>query len=190
MWHWLPDATQNWLVFLTGLAVIWYTWETRLLRLASRDQIDVANRQREIMLKQTAIADQQRKVAVRQLKLAIRPYVIVEGPGNPFSLKNVGAGPALNLRVLDVGVPAGDSSGLACRPAVVPYLAPGATVEITIEGKVGDKTISGVFGAPFYPSMGVIAQSICLEFENIEAKRYVLNHKTGSGPIRFGSIKD
>lgn len=75
---WLQDwtARQTWAVILTGLVIIWYTWETMQLRRGT--------------------------FAQRELKL--RPFVVLEPREKGFCMRNFGHGVALNVRVEDVTI--------------------------------------------------------------------------------------
>src|SRR5579875_2099451 len=83
-------ARQTWAVIATGAAVIWYTWETMLLRETAASQAEIALRQRDATLE--------------QIEVQIRPFVIMEFASRGFALRNIGVGPALNVTVQNVVV--------------------------------------------------------------------------------------
>jgi hypothetical protein len=65
------SAIQTWAVVLTGIVIIWYTWETMQLR-------ETASSQRELQL---------------------RPFVVLELKDKKFVVTNVGPGVAVNVRI-------------------------------------------------------------------------------------------
>src|SRR5438046_2920394 len=91
-------ARQTWAVVFTGLAVIWYTWETSRLRDASLRQIEVGQNQVKASLEQVAIARDQLTAFTAQTSSQVRPFVIIHPEGSTVQLENIGVGPALNVR--------------------------------------------------------------------------------------------
>ena len=45
----LPSDRQTWIVFLTGAALVWYAWETMLLRRTGASQVGAMEKQRALM---------------------------------------------------------------------------------------------------------------------------------------------
>jgi hypothetical protein len=71
-------ARQTWAVVLTGFVVIWYTWETMLLR----------------------------QVAVIQRELQLRPFVVFRKEGQKYVVENVGNATALGVRIDEIKISA------------------------------------------------------------------------------------
>lgn len=99
-------ARQTVAVILTGAAVIWYTWETMLLRQTSRDQA-------EVMLKSVELSAEAIQTTRDAYIASERPWVSVDATVNTdlirkdggvefgilFRVKNHGNSPAINVRV-------------------------------------------------------------------------------------------
>src|SRR5438876_1189628 len=97
-WHLMPgnwNGIQTIAVVVTGLSLIWYTWETKLLR---------------------EIATRQLGATIAQVEAQIRPFVIIDRAYHPFTIRNIGLGPALNVRVHDVDIDLDHKTGLRFRP--------------------------------------------------------------------------
>ena len=123
---------QDMLLFLSAILIGWYLWETRKMRQAaekqvgetqalvraSLDQITLGQRQVDASLAQVEAAQEQLEVSQGQLAISlseaeaqVRPVLVVaisselapDGTAIPrIVIRNVGKGPALNLRKYEV----------------------------------------------------------------------------------------
>lgn len=100
-------ALQAELLVVSAILVGWYLVETRRMRKASeaqvkksQDLVEAAQRQLEASGQQLAAMQVQTKLAQAQLEAQIRPAVSVYDDPNlrQFRVKNVGSGPALDLK--------------------------------------------------------------------------------------------
>ncbi len=64
-------AKQTWAVVLTGIILIWYTWETMLLR----------------------------QVATLQREAQLRPFVVFRSENGKYVVENIGTAAALDVRI-------------------------------------------------------------------------------------------
>lgn len=72
--QWSRDFVATWVVVLTGVVVVWYTWETAELRRTAQAQMDIQ----------------------------VAPFVMLRLTNGGLWVKNIGHGPALNVVVGDI----------------------------------------------------------------------------------------
>jgi hypothetical protein len=104
-------------IFLTGIILIWYTWETSNLRKESQNQVKAAQNQ---------VTETRRQTEIQQ-----RPCIIVEYFGNPPRLRarNVGNGTAINIKLEGVSFSSPVSYGKGF-PLFFPILVKDESVEL------------------------------------------------------------
>jgi hypothetical protein len=85
----IATIVQDVLLLLSAGLIGWYLFETRRIRIATRDQVD---RSQELV-----------RAAAQQLETQIRPALVVYRDSYFVGLVNVGNGPALNLRTHEEG---------------------------------------------------------------------------------------
>ena len=155
-------ARQTWAVMLTGFVVVWYTWETALLRSTAVAQSEAQLRQIEVQLEQT--------------ETQIRPFVVLRpAPGRKvITLENIGVGSALNVRICDAHIePVENDLQLVLKfPGNLPVLRPGAEGQIEVQGFVGDVEFGDFFNAALNPRYAVRRVEITIQYENIQLKTY------------------
>lgn len=147
-----PDwtARQTWAVVLTGVVVIWYTWETKRLR----------------------------ETSARQLEVQIRPFVFLRpANGGEFVVENVGAGAALNVRVREVVVDS-DHDVRIRFPDIVPVLRRGEIVPLRAETFREGRRAGDFFTAHIDPRYANRPLSLTIEYQNLELKSYMVVQKT------------
>jgi hypothetical protein len=183
----LGSATdrQTWIVFLTGGALLWYSWETMLLRKTAASQLDAMERQRDLMAQQLETAEGQRAATLRQVETAIRPYIILEASHRPFVLKNIGTGPALNVVVHPVTLPRADGVTLRFTPKVLPHFPSNSTAQLEVLAYQGEKVLGDLLAAHLNPAYTEFTLPIRITFENVEGRPYEVEHKITPGQIQL-----
>lgn len=146
--------TQAGILFLTALAIVWYTFETR--RLA-----------REV---------------VRQNEISLRPLVLPEFAGNAaqrsFKLKNCGTGCALNVRISPIPIAPADEIGLGpaevrFQPAY--YMAAGEnTPRQARVWAAGKPTQNSPFDNWFFPQYAGSEITFTISFDDVEGGSYIV----------------
>lgn len=147
-----PDwtARQTAAVVLTGAVVIWYTWETMLLR----------------------------EVAMAQREQQLRPFVVFSGNAHGHSVENVGATPALGVTIKPVSFRA-PSLGLDISfPTPIALLRPGQSLPIETKVVVNGHDVETIFAARLDPNYAVEDVDVVLRFRSIEGKAYELVQTT------------
>jgi hypothetical protein len=139
-------ARQTWAVVLTGFVLIWYTWETMLLR----------------------------QVAFLQRELQLRPFVVFRKEGQKYVVENVGNATALGVRIDEIII--GESTTkLEIRfPSSLPLLKPGAVADVEIDVLINGKYSDSTFAAHLDPKYAIQDVDIHIHFSNIEGKQYSL----------------
>lgn len=143
-----PDwtARQTVAVVLTGAVVIWYTWETMLLR----------------------------QVALSQLELQFRPFVVFYGTADGYSVENVGNATALAVRIQNVALIDTSISLDIAFPSAVPILRAGERAPMPAEVFLDGKKIHSVYAAHLDPKYAIADVELCILFRNIEGREYSL----------------
>ena len=154
-------ATQTIAVGLTGLVLIWYTWETRRLGEEAR----------------------------RQTALQLRPYVIVEPVGvGDFQVRNVGHGPAFNIRVADVVV-SEDEALIIHFPHPIPVLVAGGADGLQQESSKQGRD-AGDFFLAHLASYATRPLSVTVECQDAEGRRHRVRERVRvSGHLEPGGIE-
>jgi hypothetical protein len=144
--YWCADwtARQTWAVILTGLAIIWYTWETALLRHAT----------------------------LAQRELQLQPVVLLE-PRNDggFYAHNVGYGPALNVSFDDVTID--ETEDVVVRfPGTVFMIEAGKAANVSAETFKKGKSAGDFFLAHLDPRYANRDLQLRVRFHNAEMRPY------------------
>ena len=156
LWPGKYDAISAWAVSLTGGVVLWYTWETMLLRRA-------AHAQREVQL---------------------RPFVVIERLEDEFQLRNLGLGPALNIKVGDVIVDAQEQ--IVVRfPEVIPILPRGEVKAVEAASFHRNVPAGLFFAAHLDPEYAVLDLQIDVTFHNVEMKSYKVSERVRPGNVEI-----
>ncbi len=154
-------ARQTWAMILTGVVVLWYTWETAQLRLA-------ASAQRE---------------------LQIRPFVVVERESGHFRVRNLGHAPALNVKVGDVVINR-DERILVSFPDLIPTLAPGEVRAISVESSHAGVPAKDFFVAHLNPDYANRDLEIRVDYQNIEMKDLFVLEVVGPGKLEILRVSE
>ncbi len=173
---WTTDASarQLWPVVVTGAILVWYTWETMLLRETAARQAEIALRQRDATLE--------------QIEVAIRPFVIIELDGKGFALKNIGAVPALNARVHDVTIDSVNDIVVKFVPTF-PVIPAGATANLQMSSIAQGKEMGDFFAAHLDPRFAVKLLDVVVSYQNVEGKEYRVTHAVGPSTVKVGGFK-
>lgn len=140
-------ARQTVAVVLTGAVVIWYTWETMLLR----------------------------QVAISQREQNLRPFVLFKGDAHGgYAVENLGATPALGIQIEPVKLHMGDVVLEIIFPSSVPLLRAGETAPLESEVAVNGNKVASVHAAHLDPKYAVIELDIHILYRSIEGKPYHL----------------
>jgi|SoiMetStandDraft_2_1073263.scaffolds.fasta_scaffold200384_1 hypothetical protein len=175
------------ILFWTGVAIVIYTRETYKLRETAQKQIEVVQ--------------QQVREAQRQTELQQQPFVVTgeqRTQTNALTLitvKNIGNGTAINIRIKDAKAEHGTYSMLYHFPHVIPTLScndPPAVVQCEAEQYKGGKQVSsGMIPTDLLPSTATVSTTLRLEFANIENQLYFVEERiaresfeiVGFGPV-------
>lgn len=152
-------------IVLTGLVIIWYTWETRRLGIETRRQTEVQQ----------------------------RPFVVVEPTKNGFEIKNVGRGPALNVTVDDVQItpPDSDETIVIRFPRSVPLLSSnGQPVPLEAESFKDDRSWEDFFFPHLDPQYADLTLSLRIKFQNVESRHYAVEEKVVPGKLEIVGFRE
>lgn len=156
---------QTVFVFLTGIIVIWYTWETQKLRENSSDQI---------------------KIQSDQMELQIRPFVVLDLE-KPFPVINIGNGVALNVELRDAIVDY-EKNVIIKFPQKIPVLKSGEKQQIQVE-TFRNNAAEDFFAAHLDPRYANRQLTIIIEYDNINLKRYAVSEQTAPQAVRIIGFK-
>lgn len=137
---------QTWAVILTGVILIWYTWETMLLR----------------------------RVAVGQRELQLRPFVVFQKANGGYVVENIGGSAALDVRVESITLIAPEIRLDIAFPRAVPLLKSGATATIEVTVDINGRRSDPNFAAHLDPNYAVQDVDLHMRFRNLEGKEYEL----------------
>jgi hypothetical protein len=145
------ESGQGWVVFVTGIVLAWYTWETWGLRCAANAQ-----------------TEQQ-----------IQPFVILERGerDRKFQLRNLGSGLALNLSIDDIVIDQDEQ--IVIRFGTVVLLPAGACADVAAESFQRGRHVGDFFTAHINPRYATMALDVCVRFHNIKMVRYVVATSVG-----------
>lgn len=139
-------AKQTWAVILTGFVLIWYTWETMLLR----------------------------RVAFLQREVQLRPFVVFRKEEDRYVVENIGNGAALGVRIDGITMKEPRSKLEIRFPNSLPLLKPGAVADVQVQVIINGKESDSVFAAHLDPQYAIQDVDVHIHFSNIEGKEYSL----------------
>lgn len=155
-WNYLSTLA----IILTGAILIWYTWETTLLRTEAQ----------------------------RQTELQLRPFVLIVPFQKEFKLRNIGNGPALNISLADVQVDAPTDITIQF-PDFVPFLQKGEETAIRAESYKKRKPCGDFFNAHLFPEYSNRPLTLKIEFQNIESQNYVVKETISPNKMTIEGIE-
>lgn len=139
-------ARQTWAVILTGFVLIWYTWETMLLR----------------------------RVAFLQSELQLRPFLVFRKEGKRYVVENIGNGVALDVRIDGIMIEEPGNKLEIRFPKPLSLLKPGDVTDVEVEVNINGKKSDTVFAALLDPKYTNQDIDVHIHFSNIEGKTYSL----------------
>jgi hypothetical protein len=163
IWCWGGNtAAQTWTVILTGLILLWYTWETSELR----------------------------RAAVLQTQVQLRPFVVLELWSPSFRLLNFGTHPALNVTVDPVTIEAPGSQIEVRFPARLAVLPPGGGWIIPTESwKNGVHLAHDIFSAHLQSAVTEQRLTATVRYQDIEGRSYSVAVAVAPGIVEIGAVK-
>ena len=138
-----PSTTQTMVVTLTGLVIIWYTYETYKLRLDTQLQTEISQ----------------------------RPFVSAKLIDNNLEVINIGNGAALNIYIKPIEVDQAEQI-LIKFPESIPVLRPGHSNLVSAECFMQGRPVGDVFLAHLDPRYANQELIIEIVFQNIELREY------------------
>jgi hypothetical protein len=152
-------AIQTWAMVLTGIVIIWYTWETMQLR----------------------------EAAFSQRELQLRPFVVFELKDNAFVVTNVGPGAAVNVRISEVTVD--EELEIVIRFSKnISILRSSETLAIEGESFRSGKSAGDFFLAHLDIKYANREFDVKIEFQNVEMKPYSVLERVMPGDLRIRGI--
>ena len=142
------DSIQTFAVVLTGAIIIWYTIETKILRLETQ----------------------------KLTEIQIRPFVIFEIKGESFILRNIGHGPALNIQIRPINVSSNESIQIRFNDLIT-SIETNESVEIKGESFRKGKSAGDFFLAHLDPEYANRNLSIFIDYQNIDLKKYTTRER-------------
>jgi len=139
-------ARQTWAVILTGVVLIWYTWETMLLR----------------------------RVAFLQREVQLRPFVVFRKEGERYVVENIGNGAALGVRIDGLTMEEPGTKLEIRFPNPLSLLKAGAVADVAVEVHINGKKYDSMFAAHLDPKYAIQDLDVHIHFSNIEGKEYSL----------------
>ncbi|MDA8103948.1 MAG: hypothetical protein M0Z71_01080 [Nitrospiraceae bacterium] len=147
-------------IIITGAILIWYTWETYLLRAEAQ----------------------------RQTELQLRPFVIVIPEHNSFQLRNIGNGAALNISVADVQIDNAFDVKIHFPDHII-FLSKENTTSIKAEGYRNGSPVGDFFNAHLYQEYANRSLRLVIEFQNVESQTYVVEEMVSQKKMTIDGIK-
>jgi hypothetical protein len=147
-------ARQTWTVVLTGAVILWYSWETKLLR----------------------------DTAQRQIDAQIRPFVILRPAPGGVALENIGAGPALNIRVKDVLISEEEDFRITF-PESVPLLRQGGSTPIKAISMHGTTNVGDFFVPHLNPKYATLELNLTIVYQNVDLRAYEMTQTSSPGQM-------
>lgn len=159
----------DFVLLLTLLAVLWYSWETRKLRILSKRQIELSQ---------------------EHMELTLKPHLEIIFQRAHFRLYNVGNGPAIHIRIDDAIVPLPQLPSVRLKFSCPPIISKDECLPIEIK-RLWEETGREADAGPgiYTPPLGTETVAIKVHFENLIGKEYVHKLVIGKGmPINSDPV--
>ncbi len=154
------NARQTCVLALTGLVLIWYTYETSALR----------------------------HIAVAQRELQLRPFVLLQPVEGGFELRNLGPGAALNVAVDDVELSREEE--ILIRFSGAPVVLPaGDTAPVDAESFRRGRSWEDFFNAALHPEYASFEISTTVRFQDTEFTSLVVRQRLKPGHLEITHIE-
>lgn len=155
-------AKQTWVVVLTGIILIWYTWETMLIR----------------------------KLAALQREGQIRPFVVFRMEAEKYVVENIGSAAALDVRIDSTTIKAPGLQIDITFPQAVPLLKAGTVSELEVDVQIDGEKTDPVFAAHLDPQYAVADIDVHIRFKNLEGKEYALVEVISPRTVSIKGFRD
>lgn len=146
-WIFISDSTklQTLAIIVSGFMLIWYSWETRLLRVIASDQ-----------------KDQQ-----------IQPLVVYETRSAGHHIKNIGSGVALNISIDKIMIGSSQDAWIIFpKPTLV--LSPNQESQIDGDFFLKGNKLSDINGTAHLSTGYAVQTSILvIRYQNIQGRKYL-----------------
>jgi hypothetical protein len=152
-------ALQTWAVVLTGLVIIWYTWETKELRHAAYAQMD----------------------------LQIRPYVVLQPETTQVLVTNFGNGAALHIRVDPVVVSTAEDIELRFLK-MIPVLRSGESAPVEVTSFKKGKPTGDAYNVHLDPRYANRQLIVTVRFDDLELKAYSIVQQVSSESVVVSAV--
>jgi hypothetical protein len=152
---------QTFILLATAIVILFYTLETYKLRRETQ----------------------------RQIELQIRPFVIFQFTGRTISLKNVGNGTALNVRLDDLALSESQDIKISFSQKI-PILLKNEGIEIQPECFRKDRSVGEFFLANIHPEYANQTYHIIIRFQNIEFKSYSVKEEISPNELKILNINE
>ncbi len=152
-------AIQTWAVVLTGIVIIWYTWETMRLR----------------------------EAAFAQRELQLRPFVVLELQEKKFLVTNVGVGVAINVKINEITIDK-EFEITVMFPESIAILRPGEAQSVQAESFKKGKSAGDFYLAHLNKEYANREIDVRVEFQNVEMKPYSVSERVMPGHLRIKGI--
>jgi hypothetical protein len=183
-WQVVVAWAQAGILVITAGIVLWYTLETKRLRVTAQRQVEESQKQvRE---------------AQRQLELQLRPFVILKATHENLHIENIGNGPAINARVQDFALT--ENQIVSVLPEPIPVLLSKDVLTLRDEISVGEQLIQGQMASGWLEvlrppkknltravtrTLNERRPEIVVEFENLEGQRYFVRESLKHGILEI-----
>lgn len=162
-WICISDSTklQTWAIIISGFMLIWYSWETRLLRVIASDQ-----------------KDQQ-----------IQPLVVYENKNAGHYIKNIGSGVALNISIDKIMIGSSQDTWIIFpKPTLV--LSPDQESQIDGDFFLKGNKLSDINGtAHLNTGFAVQTSTLVIRYQNIQGRKYLTKQKISQGKTQILETK-
>ncbi len=152
-------AIQTWTIVFTGIAILWYTWETMRLR----------------------------EAALAQIELQLRPFVVLELQEKKFLVTNVGMGVAVNVRINKITIDK-EFEITAMFPESIAVLRPGDARSVQAESFKKGKSAGDFFLTHLNEKYANREIDVRVEFQNVEMKPYSVSERVMPGHLQIKGI--
>jgi hypothetical protein len=151
----LLDKLNPLILLLTLVAIIWYAWETRGMK----------------------------KQMIEQKDLSMRPFIFLKYHMFHYRLRNIGYGPAINIKMDNIAVTQIDERlTIKYSFTAVDVLAPGETADLEICYENGNPAIASDQAA-IMPKTAAKSFDFKIRYHNLENKEYSISGKLGKDGI-------
>jgi len=149
------DKLNPLILLLTLLAIIWYAWQTRGMK----------------------------KQMIKQKELSMRPFIVLAHDGDRYILKNIGYGPAIDIKMDNIAISKIDEKlTIIYSFKKVDIITVGETAALNICYENGNPATDSDQAA-IMPQFAVKSFNFRIIYHNLENKAYSTSGKLGKGGV-------